>query len=85
MDVRDVARAALAALERPNIQGRYILNGRSTWLVDLAKELAALFPTYNVGTRVAPTILTLALPMLDSKLSFNYLWSNVCDSQARSC
>lgn len=37
---------------------------------------------YNVGTRVAPTLLTLALPMLDSKLSFNYLWSNVRHSAA---
>eukprot|EP01031_Cornospumella_fuschlensis_P022516 gene22516-27484_t len=53
-DVRDVAAAALQALEQDRIQGRYILTHPALSLSDILTTVHECFPDIKVPTRILP-------------------------------
>lgn len=66
VDVRDVARAHVAAMENTQASGRYLINARSgCLLVDAVRVLRKKYPSYWVPFTVAPRIGVLIFaPML---------------------
>lgn len=56
VDVRDAARAHVAAMESPSASGRYLINSRSCFLLtQAAKQLRRLYPRQWVPPLVGPT------------------------------
>lgn len=69
VDVRDVSRAHLAALETPEAVGRrFLLVAGKMWFSDIARVIAAEAPDRKVPTRTAPRLLIRALAMMDPAL-----------------
>jgi len=69
VDVRDVAAAQLAALERPNSAGaRVILAAGTMSFAEMARHLAARFPDRRIATREAPDLLVRALALFDRSI-----------------
>jgi len=54
VDVRDVARAHIAAMTSPRASGRYIVAGEAMWFNQIAQVLAKQFPMYNPPTMQLP-------------------------------
>ena len=73
VDVRDVARAHIAALTHPDPPDRCLLVGDNVWLDDVAAQLQALFPEIQMGTRRLPKWLVLAAAMRDPNLNARQL------------
>ena len=66
VDVRDVARAHVAALERPQTAGRrYVLAAGSMWMAEMGRVLKAAHPDRRIPTRTAPDLLIRALALVD--------------------
>jgi dihydroflavonol-4-reductase len=66
VDVRDVARAHVAALERPQTAGRrYVLAAGSLWLAEMGRVLKAAHPDRRIPVRTAPDLLIRALALVD--------------------
>ena len=64
VDVRDVARAHLAAMEKPEAAGkRFILYNKSIWMRDAAEVISAEFAPmgYKIPLRNVPKFLIMAL------------------------
>jgi dihydroflavonol-4-reductase len=51
VDVRDVARAHVLAMENPQAQGRYIVSNESLWMKDLVAQLKRKYPDYKYPKR----------------------------------
>ncbi len=69
VDVRDVARAHVAALDRPDTAGRrYVLAAGSMWFSEMGRALKAAHPDRRIPTRTAPDLLIRALALVDPSL-----------------
>ena len=66
VDVRDVSRAHLAALDLPGTAGeRFALTSGGLWMVDLAKLAREEAPDRRISTREAPRLLLKGMALLD--------------------
>ena len=75
VDVRDVARAHLAAMEKPAAAGkRFILYNKGIWLRDAAEVISAEFAPmgYKIPLRNMPKFLMWAFKWFDSDAKFMY-------------
>jgi dihydroflavonol-4-reductase len=77
VDVRDVATALVAGVERGAPDGRYILHSDSLWMRELAHIIRAHFPQYRVPTLPLPGPLTYLGALVDRRLSLSYLRRNL--------
>ncbi|HEX9620183.1 MAG TPA: NAD-dependent epimerase/dehydratase family protein, partial [Polyangiaceae bacterium] len=77
VDVRDVARAFLASLERPEVEGRFIVAGRSLWWSDIVDVLAAAFPERKFAKRRLPDWLVAAAGLVDPRVNVGFLRKNL--------
>lgn len=77
VDVRDVARAFATSLERPAIEGRFILAGQSLWWRDIVGMLAAAFPERKFATRTLPDWLVSAVGLVDPRVNVWFLRKNL--------
>ena len=78
VDVRDVAKAHVAAAYKPDVKGRHILCRQCGGFLDCATILSKEFPKYPVPTSKVPKLLLLLLgPWLDEMLARKYVWNNV--------
>ena len=69
VDVRDVARAHLAALDDPATAGeRFVLVAGGLWMADIARIAKALAPDRRIPTRTAPAVLIRGLALMDPAL-----------------
>jgi dihydroflavonol-4-reductase len=69
VDVRDVAKVHVRALDEPNTEGkRVIAADRTLWLSELAAELKTAYPDRRMPTRTAPDILIRLLGLFDPAL-----------------
>jgi nucleoside-diphosphate-sugar epimerase len=73
VDVRDVARAHVEALERTDAHGRYILFNESLWVLEIADILRRRFPERRLPRRVLPDWMMYVAAMFDRRLSWHYL------------
>ena len=70
VDVRDVAAAHLAALDRPATVGaRLFLHDRFLWAREIAALIKQACPASRVATREAPDLLFRALGLVDRKIA----------------
>jgi dihydroflavonol-4-reductase len=70
VDVRDVADAHLAALDRPGTAGqRYYLTERFLWMREIAGEIRAACPESRVARRQAPDLLVRALGLVSRDIA----------------
>lgn len=70
IDVRDVAAAHLAALDRPDTEGqRLFLHERFLWAKEIAAILRRACPGTRVATREAPDLVFRALGLIDRKIA----------------
>ena len=77
VDVRDVARAHLAAMEKPEAAGkRFILYNKSIWVRDVAELISAEFAPmgYKIPLRNFPKFLMWALKWFDAETKMMYQW-----------
>jgi dihydroflavonol-4-reductase len=66
VDVRDVARMHVVAMETPATAGRrYIGSAESMWMDDMAAALKSAYPDRRIPTRVAPAWLLRILALWD--------------------
>ncbi|MEM6295017.1 MAG: aldehyde reductase [Myxococcota bacterium] len=77
VDVRDVAKAHLEALRRPDAAGRHILSNRGMWLREMADVLRPAYPKHKVPTRQMPNFAMYALALFDKRLSWDFLRRNL--------
>lgn len=78
VDVRDVAEAQLRAAFVPAANGRYVLVGHNSGLVELAGILKGQFPDYPIGSRVLPKwLLWLVGPFVSSALTRKTISRNI--------
>eukprot|EP00002_Diphylleia_rotans_P032941 TRINITY_DN6964_c0_g1_i1.p1 TRINITY_DN6964_c0_g1~~TRINITY_DN6964_c0_g1_i1.p1 ORF type:complete len:352 (-),score=83.49 TRINITY_DN6964_c0_g1_i1:117-1172(-) len=77
VDVRDVARAHIEAMNNPNAQGRYICIDRSLWMMDIANILREKYPTYPLPTSVSPKFLLYIVGPLLAGLSWSFISSSI--------
>ena len=69
VDVRDVSRAHVAALARPETAGqRYPLASGALWLAQMGQILKAAYPARRIPTRTAPDLFIRALSFVDPSL-----------------
>jgi dihydroflavonol-4-reductase len=76
VDVRDVAVALIAALERGTTD-RFILHRESLWMREIAETIAAAFPERKVPTRRLPDAVVYAAALFDKRLSWSFLRRNL--------
>ena len=80
VDVRDVARAHLAAMEKPEAAGkRFILYNKSIWVRDVAELISAEFAPmgYKIPLRNFPKFLMWALKWFDAETKMMYQWAGL--------
>lgn len=77
VDVRDVARAHVEALERPEAAGRYITFNRSLWMREMADLLRPHFPERRLPRRRLPDWMMYVAAMFDRRISWSYLRSHL--------
>ncbi len=76
VDVRDVARAHVAAAYLPDAEGRHITAGHDTDILEIGKSLAPRFSAYPLPKRPAPKrLIWLVAPLL--KLERRFIAANV--------
>jgi dihydroflavonol-4-reductase len=73
VDVRDVARAHVLALEDPELEGRFIVYQGSLWMSEMAEELRKIYPDRRIATRRVPDLLMYLLSAFDKRLSWTLL------------
>jgi len=76
VDVRDVADALLAGVER-GATGRYLLHSASLWMREIAQILAPAFPEYRVRTLPLPDPLMYAAALFDKQISLAWARNNL--------
>lgn len=59
--VKDVAMAHILAYEKPEAEGRYIVNAEMLHYGDMVSRLAALYPQYPIVAKCVLSSLTIAL------------------------
>jgi dihydroflavonol-4-reductase len=70
VDVRDVAKAHVQALDVPESIGqRIILNDRFLWFVDMARAVKAALPGRKIVTRVAPDFVIRLIGLFDPSVA----------------
>ena len=77
VDVRDVARAHLAAMEKPEAAGkRFILYNKSIWMRDAAEVISAEFAPmgYKILLRNIPKFLIWAFKWFNADAKLTYQW-----------
>jgi len=77
VDVREVARAHVEALRRPEAQGRHILSARGVWMRELTDILRAEFPDHRVPKYQMPNFAMYAVALFDQRLSWDFLRRNL--------
>lgn len=77
VDVREVARAHVAALEDGEASGRYILSNRGMWMRDMAHELRLNFPATKTPKRALPDFAMYGVALFDKRLSWDFLKRNL--------
>ncbi len=71
VDVRDVARAHIEAMERPEAAGeRFIVCERSLWMSEIGRILASAYPDRKIPTRDMPSWLARLLGVFNPSLRF---------------
>ncbi len=74
IDVRDVARAHVDALELPGASGRYILHNTDLWLSEMADIIRNHFPDRKkIPKGTLPNWVMYAYSLFDDRLDFAYL------------
>lgn len=74
VDVRDVARAHVEAMEQPSAEGRYVLYTESMWVKEMASVMRGQFPdNKKIPTRTMPNFLMYIAAMFDKRLSWAFL------------
>lgn len=77
VDVREVAKAHVAALENEDASGRYILCNRGMWMRDMAHELRLNFPASKTAKRGLPDFAMYGLAIVDKRLTWDFLRRNL--------
>jgi nucleoside-diphosphate-sugar epimerase len=77
VDVREVATAHALALESPQANGRYVLNGGSLWFRELCDVLRPHFPDRPIPRRHLPGLLLYVAALFDERLSVAFLKNNL--------
>ncbi|NUP10995.1 MAG: NAD-dependent epimerase/dehydratase family protein [Polyangiaceae bacterium] len=77
VDVRDLARAHVRALEIPNPSTRYICSSDAAGLRLMAAELKLAFPDTKVPSVPLPDLLMYATAIFDKRLTFGFLKRNL--------
>ena len=74
VDVRDVARAHVEAVERSQASGRHIMYTQGKWMRELCDIMRQHFPQFSkVPKRRMPNALMYVVAMFDSRLSWSFL------------
>lgn len=74
VDVRDLARAHLAALQHEQPPPRCLVFAENAWMTDLMAELQGMFPEVKMGSRAIPKPLVLLAALADKTLNIRQLW-----------
>lgn len=77
VDVRDVARAHVEALLRPEAQGRHILSHQSLWMREIAATLREAYPDRRIPRLQMPDFAMYAFAIFDKRLSWDFLRRNL--------
>lgn len=77
VDVRDVAKAHIEALLRPDAEGRHIISNRGVWMRELADILRGEFSDRPVPRFQMPNFAMYAVAMFDKRLSWDFLRRNL--------
>jgi len=77
VDARDVARAHVAAFEKADASGRYIVAASTMWVQELASALKRHFPERRIATRRAPNFLVYLTALIDKRLSIASVRNNL--------
>ena len=77
VDVRDVALAHIAALERPEAQGRHILYNRTLWMSEIADIVRQEFPDRRVPRFRLPDWTVYIGAIFDRRVTWEYLRSHL--------
>lgn len=77
VDVRDVAKAHVEALLRPDAEGRHIISNRGVWMRELAEILRGEHPDRPVPRFQMPNVAMYAVAMFDKRLSWDFLRRNL--------
>lgn len=77
VDVRDVALAHVRALERPDARGRYLVDCRGAWFLDIAKVIRAAFPQAKTPRASMPNWAMYLVAMFDERLTWDFLRQNL--------
>lgn len=77
VDVRDVALAHVVALEQDSANGRYILDCRGAWLIELADMLRTAHPDRKIPRRRMPDALMYIAALFDKRLTWAFLRANL--------
>jgi dihydroflavonol-4-reductase len=77
VDVRDVARALVDAVEAGGKTGRHILFHRWMMMREIAEVIAEAFPDRKVPTRKLPGLVLYVAALFDRRLSWAYLRRNL--------
>lgn len=78
VDVRDVAKAHIRAMEDSELSDqRIIVSNDCLSLGDIGKLIQRAYPHLNPPTVIAPTWLTLLLTLFHSRVNASFLWRNL--------
>jgi dihydroflavonol-4-reductase len=77
VDVRDVARAHILAMESAVHGERFFTSGRSVWMLEIADAIRKDFPNYPVPVRTCPGFLLYLVAMWDAQISWAFLNANI--------
>ena len=73
VDVEDVARAHIAALEQGNDRGRYIVHSGNMWMREIGELLRAEFPERKWARKRLPNVFAYFIAVFHPKLNFKML------------
>eukprot|EP01129_Flabellula_baltica_P004362 TRINITY_DN1515_c0_g1_i2.p1 TRINITY_DN1515_c0_g1~~TRINITY_DN1515_c0_g1_i2.p1 ORF type:complete len:406 (+),score=85.19 TRINITY_DN1515_c0_g1_i2:565-1782(+) len=73
VDVRDVARAHILAMENEELRGRFLISGESEWLTNTARILKKYFPDHPVPTTQIPGAILHMNTFIDDKISSGFI------------
>lgn len=70
VDVRDVALAHVRAVERDDVDGRFILSHSGLWMRELAQHIARVCPEYRIKTGRLPDAAMWLVALVDPRVTF---------------
>lgn len=77
VDVRDVALAHVRALERPDASGRYLVDCRGAWFLEIAQVIRAAFPSAKTPRANMPNWAMYLVALFDERLTWDFLRHNL--------